>query len=77
MKYYICIEETRTVAVGVDADSKEEAINKVSDAYYKYRISMDGAVVDTDFTKIDNFSEDDAEYAKAIGVSAYIDISQE
>lgn len=41
MKYYVSITETLSRVVGVDADSEQDAISRVKEAYNKWEIMLD------------------------------------
>ena len=41
MKYYFRIQETRTAVVEVEADSADEALERVADAYVEDTICLD------------------------------------
>lgn len=58
MKYYVSITETLSKVVSVDADSEQEAISRVEDAYNKYEIILDSEA----FVGYAIDIEDDQEY---------------
>lgn len=41
MKFYVSITETLSRVVGVDADSEQDAISRVKEAYNKWEIMLD------------------------------------
>lgn len=57
MKYYVSITETLNRVVGVEAESKEEAVRKVTEAYCNEEIVLDSSYYVDSEVKLDEDQE--------------------
>lgn len=57
MKYYVSITETLNRVVGVEAENKEEAVRKVTEAYCEEEIVLDSSYYVDSEVKLDEDQE--------------------
>ena len=69
MKYYVSITETLNRVVGVEAESKEEAVRKVTEAYCNEEIVLDSSYYVGSEVKLD----EDQEMCRELDKGGYYD----